>query len=270
MGANKSTRSVDRDNSHSSRGKFARRAEYIGTSSCRSNVYIAAVRGKAIPSTLVASWRLLRSKRRPWWPGFGEPFNGQAERTKIILELVGALKPAACIETGTFFGFTAARLAEFGTPVYTIERDPGFFHVSRVRLLRKRNVRVLQGDSARVLPELAADGRIRKPFVYLDAHWGEGLPLVTEVETVLRAWHDCVIVVDDCLVPHDPDYGYDTYAGQALSQDMLTLPSDVVAAYPSLSAANETGARRGTLYLGQGCGATSLRDLIDSGQLVRA
>jgi hypothetical protein len=226
---------------------------------------------ETIKSTVMASWRLLLSRRSPWWPGFGEPFNGQAERTEIIGELVEGFEPAECIETGTFYGFTAARLAEFGVPVYTIERDPGLRAVSRLRLLRRKgSVRVLGGDSASVLPKLAADPGIRKPFLYLDAHWGDGLPLIIEVETALSAWLDCVIVVDDFLVPHDPEYGYDTYGGQALSLDILSLPRDVLAAYPSLPAERETGARRGTLYLGQGLGAGVVGALIDSGRLVRA
>ncbi len=226
---------------------------------------------EALKSTATAAWRLLRSKGRPWWPGFGEPFNGQAERTATIGELVAGFQPAACIETGTFYGFTAARLAQLGVPVYTVERDPGLRAVSRLRLLRSRGrVRVLGGDSASVLPKLAADPRIRNPFVYLDAHWGDGPPLVAEVETVLTAWPDCVIVVDDFLVPHDSAYGYDTYAGTALSLDMLSLPHDVLAGYPSLPAERETGARRGTLYLGQGRGAGVMEGLIDSGRLVRA
>jgi hypothetical protein len=226
---------------------------------------------EALKSTAAASWRLLWSRGNPWWPGFGEPFNGQTERTEIIGELVQGFEPRACIETGTFYGFTAARLAEFGVPVYTIERDPGLRAVSRFRLLRRKgSVRVLGGDSASVLPKLAADPEIRNPFVYLDAHWGDGLPLISEVETVLGAWPDCVIAVDDFLVPHDSEYGYDTYGGQALSLDMLSLPPAVVAAYPSLPAEQETGARRGTLYLGQGRGASVVEGLIGSGRLVQA
>jgi hypothetical protein len=226
---------------------------------------------ETLKSTATAGWSLLRSRGRPWWPGFGEPFNGQAERTEIIHELVEEFEPAACIETGTFYGFTAARLAEFGVPVYTIERDPGLRAVSRLRLLsRKGTVRVLAGDSASVLPKLAADPAIREPFVYLDAHWGDGVPLITEVETVLGTWSECVVVVDDFLVPHDGGYGHDTYDGQALSLDMLSLPRGVIAAYPSLPAEQETGARRGTLFLGQGRGAEVVEHLISSGRLVRA
>ncbi len=226
---------------------------------------------ETLKSIAIAGWRLLRSRGRPWWPGFGEPFNGQRERTEIIHELVEAFMPATCIETGTFYGFTAAHLAGFGVPVYTIERDPGLRAISRLRLLRQKGtVRVLAGDSASVLPKLASDPGIRDPFVYLDAHWGDRPPLVTEVETVLGRWSECVIVVDDFLVPHDGGYGHDTYAGQALSLDMLSLPDGVIAAYPSLPAERETGARRGTLFLGQGRGAGAVEHLIGSGRLVRA
>jgi hypothetical protein len=91
---------------------------------------------------------------------------------------------------------------------------------------------------------------------------------VTEVDTVLSAWPDSVSVVDDFLVPHDSGYGYDIYDGRALSLELLALPEDVVAAFPSLPAVRETGARRGTLYLGKGHGASILTSLIDSGRLV--
>jgi hypothetical protein len=226
---------------------------------------------ETLTSATAAGWRLLRSRGRPWWPGFGEPFNGQAERTEVICALIDGFEPTACIETGTFYGFTAARLAEFGAPVYTIERDPGLRAISRLRLLRHRgSVRVLGGDSASVLPKLAADPAIRDPFIYLDAHWGGGPPLSAEVETALGAWPDCMIVIDDFLVPHDSEYGYDTYSGQALSLEMLSLPPEAVAAYPSLPASQETGARRGTLYIGQGRGAAVLDGLIRSSRLRRA
>lgn len=223
--------------------------------------------GREALATAAAGWRLLRSRGNPPWPGFGDPFNGQAERTSTIVALVEGLQPDAAIETGSFFGFTAARMADFGAPVYTIERDPGLYNVARLRLRGRPNVTVLLGDSAVVLPKIAAEAEIRRPFVYLDAHWGGGLPLATEVDTVLRTWSDCVVVVDDFLVPHDSGYGYDIYDGRALSLEMLSLPPEVAAAYPSLPAAQETGARRGTLYLGQGRGGSLVAGLLESGRL---
>jgi len=225
---------------------------------------------RALVSTLTATWRLVRSRRDPPWPGFGEPFNGQAERRLVIHRLIADLDPIACIETGTFFGFTAKHLAQSGFPVYTIERDVGLYNVSRARFLFRPRVHVFNGDSAAVLPALAAEQTIHRPFVYLDAHWGEELPLVAEIDTALVAWADCVIVIDDFLVPHDSGYGYDTYDGQPLSIDMICLPPGVTAAYPALPAAQETGAKRGTLYLGQGRGADCIAAAVDAGHLTLA
>ena len=181
-----------------------------------------------------------------------------------------AFAPDASIETGTFFGVTAARMAEFTPQVYTIERDPGLYNVARLRLRSKRNVVTLRGDSAIVLPNLAAAGRINRPFIYLDAHWGAGLPLATEVDTSLRTWRDVLIVADDFLVPHDSGYGYDIYDGQALCLERLSLGAEVATAFPSLPARQETGARRGTVYLGRGRGAELVAGLIDSGRLSAA
>jgi predicted O-methyltransferase YrrM len=217
--------------------------------------------------TAAAARLLLRSRRRAPWKGYGEPFNGQAERTAIISELVRALDPDTSIETGTYFGFTAAWMADVVPRVYTIERDPGYYNVARMRLRAKRNVTAILGDSAVVVPELAATAKIVRPFIYLDAHWGGGLPLATEVDTSLGTWPDCLIVVDDFLVPHDSGYGYDIYDGRALSLEMLSLSDGVAAGFPSLPATQETGARRGTLFLGSGRGADLVSGLIDSGRL---
>jgi predicted O-methyltransferase YrrM len=226
-----------------------------------------APRAREVLRTAAAARVLLLSRRVPPWRGYGEPFNGQAERTAIITELVQAFGPDVGIETGTFFGFTAAWMAEFTPRVYTIERDLGFHNVARLRLRSKRNVTALLGDSAVVLPELAATADIERPFVYLDAHWGTGLPLATEVETTLRTWPDCLIVVDDFLVPHDSGYDYDIYDGKPLSLEMLSLEDDVTSGFPALPATEETGARRGTLFLGRGHGGDLIAGLISSGRL---
>jgi predicted O-methyltransferase YrrM len=220
-----------------------------------------------VKATARAGYRLVRSHQDHPWPGFGQPFNGQAERTRTIESLVDRFEPGCCIETGTFFGHTSKRLAEFGVPVYTIERDPGLANVARLRLARRQNITVLRGDSATLLPSLAAKPDVREPFIYLDAHWGEGLPLVSELETIFSAWADCVVVIDDFRVPHDDSYGYDVYDEAELSLELLALPGDVTAGFPTLPAREETGGRRGTLYLGRGRGAQSVGALVDAGQL---
>ena len=225
----------------------------------------------ALGPTLKSGYHHLRSKRDPGWAGYGEPFNGQAGRQETIRQLLTGFEPDSCIETGTFYGFTTRRLADLGLPVFTIEVNPGFLNIARLRLARARNVTFLEGNSGEVMRALAGRPEIRRPFVYLDAHWGDHLPLPDEVSAVFDAWSDALVAVDDFLVPGDPDYGYDVYHGDPLALDLLPLPSDAVAAYPALPARYETGARRGTLYLGRGQRSiATMRDLIDAGTLRQA
>ena len=161
------------------------------------------------------------------WPGYGEPFNGQAERTAIILELVRAFAPDASIETGTFFGVTAAQIA-VDPRVYTIERDPGLYNIARLRLRSKRNVIPAPGDSAIVLPQLAAAG-LHQAAIHLSRR-----PLGRRAYHCDRGRHQpedvgrtSSIVVDDFLAPHDSGYGYDIYDGQALCLERLSLGEEV-------------------------------------------
>lgn len=77
-----------------------------------------------------------------------------------------------------------------------------------------------------------------------------------------------MIVIDDCRVPTDPGYGFDTYNDVPLTLDLLDLPTSVVSAVPATPSSDETGARRGALYIGQGIGgAGAIRELAKHGYL---
>jgi len=203
--------------------------------------------------------RLLR--RRPW-PGFGEPFNGQAARRRTIDLLVDEFSPGALIETGTFLGFTTRHIAGYGPPTYTVEVSPRFRYAARHALRDLDNVTLIWGDSAVAMRHLATKGTIGRPFAYLDAHWEEDVPLQAEIDCLLASWEDVVVAIDDFRVPADPGYSYDIYGGVPLSQEQLTLPATATVAYPAVAAVDETGSRRGTLYLAQGEG----RAAIEAGQ----
>jgi hypothetical protein len=127
---------------------------------------------------------------------------------------------------------------------------------------------VICGDSVVALNTLIRESALPRPFVYLDAHWWERLPTAEEVAIVLKGTDQAVIAVDDCFVPYDAGYGYDIYAGVAVSIDLLDLPSTAAAAYPSLPALEETGGRRGTLYVGHGdAGVAAVNSLVEVGLL---
>ena len=210
----------------------------------------------------------LPGRRAGLWPGFGEPFNGQQARLAAVRHLVALHHPDVFFETGTFFGFTTRFFLGQGAPVYSVEIKRTYHAAARLRLgCGAPELRLRRGHSLDAIPEMLAQGFAR-PFVYLDAHWGSELPLEGEVAALLAGSSDVLVVVDDVRVPHDDGYSYDTFDGVPLGLEMLDLPSGVLAALPAVPARDETGARRGTLYLARGSSATeALRSAVIAGLL---
>ena len=221
-------------------------------------------RAQRIAKALRKEWR----RTRPPWRGWGEPFNGQIRRTRTVAELIGRFEPDTLIETGTYFGFTSRYLASYGLPVYTVELDPGIRLFAKRTLRGRPNVTLVHGDSATALGWIASASGIRRPLLYLDAHSPRGLPLEAELNTVLDRWPDFVLLIDDFKVPGDPDYLFWTFECEALAIETLRLADDVLAAFPAAPASSETGARRGTVYLGRGDGADAIEALIARDLLV--
>jgi hypothetical protein len=198
--------------------------------------------------------------------GFGMPLNGQLVRMRTIRALLDTFSPDAIIETGTFLGDTTGFFSGNLIPVYSIEVKFLFHLLARYRLGRHPDVTLIRGDSRRILRMLTRLRRFERPMAYLDAHWWDELPLQAEVTTILGAWEESVIVIDDCQVPDDPGYRFDTYGGVPLSLNLLRVPKSVVCAVPAILSSHETGARRGTLYLGQGSqGASAIHELAERG-----
>jgi len=210
---------------------------------------------------VLAKWRFA-----PPWPAFGEPLNGQALRAAAIERLLGHFEPDGIVETGTLLGFTTGYLAGYGVPVVTAETDSVFHRSARRRLRALGNVEALRMDSRSAIRRVRDEDRFKRPLFYLDAHWGSDLPLAGELAEIVEAWSDAVVVIDDFLVPGDR-YRYDVYAGEPLA--LSTLPAiDALTAYPAQPAEEETGARRGTLYLGLGDrGRAAVQKSIEAGEL---
>jgi predicted O-methyltransferase YrrM len=187
------------------------------------------------------------------------PLNGQVERVRILDDLFCALDLACVVETGTFRGSSTEWFAQrYRKPVYTCEEHPRFFVFSRLRLKRFPNVHLAKSDSRAFLQRLACaqdfpDGRA---LFYLDAHWGDDLPLVEELHVVFDRWRDAVVVVDDFAVPDDPGYGYDDYGPEKRLELGLLRPLaqrwQLSAFFPVVRSDKETGGKRGCVVL---CGA---------------
>jgi hypothetical protein len=188
--------------------------------------------------------------------------NGQAARQQIVEKLFTSQAIRMIVETGANKGDTTAFFAEFGIPVHSCELSPAFFYVAKQRLAPWRNVNLHLCDSRKMLVTLAAgNGAKELSLFYLDAHWYADLPLRDEIRTIQEHWKDFIVLIDDFEVPGDEGYGYDRYGKTRLSLDYI---ADLVTAagidiyFPSVRARDDTGARRGYVFLSAGAGTKLL------------
>eukprot|EP01037_Dinobryon_pediforme_P001961 gene1961-1995_t len=180
--------------------------------------------------------------------------NGQTARLEIVRQLITALRPAHIIETGTYRATTTAWFAEFGIPVTTIEVNPRFHEFARRRLHNRRNVRLLHRDSVLALRDLADQGVLAKGpiLIYLDAHWGEHLPLREELELIFANGTEFIVIIDDFKIDDDAGYIFDEYGFDKTLEVPYLERSNIPAArafVPSTAGRDETGARRGSIFL---------------------
>ena len=183
------------------------------------------------------------------------PFNGQNGRREMFSQIIARHHFAAIVETGTYRGHTTRFMAEeSGLPVFSIESNAKAHRSARDNVSGCDRVRLYLGDSVATLRQELEAREIpdRDVLCYLDAHWGEVLPLADEIEIVTTRMTNFVILIDDFQVPDDPGYGYDDYGpGKALCLAYLApfRGRGLVVFLPSRPSGEENGARRGCIVL---------------------
>ena len=199
--------------------------------------------------------------KRTSWRG---AMNGQSGRIILCRDIISVMRPSAIVETGTFIGATTKFFAEFNIPVHSVEADEGVLAIAKINTRRAADkISFTLSDSRSFLRKLASDPNLAKSriFFYLDAHWNADLPLADEISIIFDTFDEAVIMIDDFHVPGD-SYTYDDYGpGAALNSAYLDAMkrTDVFRLYPSLPAAQETGARRGCVVL---CNDVGTRDYL--------
>jgi hypothetical protein len=188
----------------------------------------------------------------------GGPFNGQKARQELFYHLLQTCRPAVIVETGTYKGSSTAFMAECsGLPVYSIEADARNYGFAKMRLRKQDNVRLSLGDSREFITKFV-DAEASKyaghPLLfYLDAHWGEDLPLAGEVVKIFSSCSRAIVMIDDFQVLGDSGYGYDDYGvGKALTREYIAPQVDrfqLAEFYPRTPSAVESGLRRGCVVL---------------------
>jgi hypothetical protein len=211
---------------------------------------------------LVGSYRLgmvaylLGGSRDPW----GGPFNGQKARQNLFRHLLRSCRPVAIIETGTYLGSSTDFMAKCsGLPVYSVEANPRHYGFATMRLKKRDNVKLFLGDSrefiAKFIERQATKYADHPVLFYLDAHWGEDLPLSEEVAKIFFSLSKAIVMIDDFQVPEDNGYGYDNYgAGKALTREYIAPQVSQFGLsefYPRTPSAAESGGRRGCVVLAQ-------------------
>lgn len=184
----------------------------------------------------------------------GGPFGFDITTALQIDFLIDAYGCDGIVETGCFLGDTTEYLANRypRLPVRTCDIVKDHVAFTQQRLAGHQNVAVLHGDSAVLLPSLLCG--LKRPLVYLDAHWLDQWPLRDE----LTAIHDGVVAIDDFYIGHDR-FGYDHYDGEVCGPGLVAraLPAadELFVGNPYANyrvPCLQTGRRSGTGYLARG------------------
>lgn len=90
------------------------------------------------------------------------------------------------VETGTYLGDTLDYIAALGIQCTSIELSLELHKAAIARFRWRKNVRLVQGDSAQELPKLLV--QIDKPTLFwLDGHYSEGITACAETHTPVSA-----------------------------------------------------------------------------------
>jgi len=124
---------------------------------------------------------------------------------KIIKEYKDKFNLDILIETGTYLGDTVDKARGCFKEIYSIELNDDLFNKAKEKFNCFKDIHILRGDSAQVLPQVTAE--INKPALFwLDAHYSGGItsgdaelsPIVKEVVNVLKANNlEHVLLIDD-------------------------------------------------------------------------
>ena len=166
---------------------------------------------------------------------------------KIFTLMIYALryKTSIFVETGTYMGDTLDSLRNSFKKLYSIELDDRLFRRARDYFKNAENIKIIHGDSAKVLPVLLK--KLDKPALFwLDAHYsGEGTargeidtPIMRELAGVLKYIKmKPVILIDDARLFNGKDSypklkWFVSYAKRRWRHYRVEVKYDVIRIFP--------------------------------------
>ncbi|MER9681907.1 hypothetical protein NKJ23_21740 [Mesorhizobium sp. M0184] len=88
---------------------------------------------------------------------------------KTCRDMTGAM---TAVEIGSYKGVTTKRMSLLFRNVISVEIDEALYLQASKRCAGRKNVELLLGDGAKLLPEIAA--RVNKALIFLDGHFSGG------------------------------------------------------------------------------------------------
>lgn len=126
-------------------------------------------------------------------------------KQRTVREYARRFSAYTLVESGTFLGEMVYAMRNGFRAIYSIELDPDLWKKASERFARYKHIRIIQGDSAEVLPEILSRIDSRCVF-WLDGHYSEGItaksnketPIEDEIEHILKhRVRDHVTLIDD-------------------------------------------------------------------------
>lgn len=148
-----------------------------------------------------------------------------------IAKLIKEYNINTIVETGTYRGWSAKKLAEFGLPVFTIEINKENYDMADSFLKDSKNVFRYLGSSPDVMDEILEERDLKNTLFFLDAHWGEYWPIHDEILTMKKYGIKPVILIHDFFVPDGngkAKFGYDVYKKQTLDYKFVKPSIDIL------------------------------------------
>ncbi|KKQ91820.1 MAG: hypothetical protein UT17_C0004G0168 [Candidatus Woesebacteria bacterium GW2011_GWB1_39_10] len=126
-------------------------------------------------------------------------------KVRIISGYAQKFHTQILIETGTYLGQTVDDLKNEFNKIYSIELDKTLYRNARKMFSKNRNIKIIQGDSTTILPNLIREAK--KPTLFwLDAHYSGGItakgkketPILNELKSISKSKiKNHVILIDD-------------------------------------------------------------------------
>ncbi|MER9228543.1 hypothetical protein NKI39_23470 [Mesorhizobium sp. M0664] len=120
---------------------------------------------------------------------------------KTCRDMTGA---TTAVEIGSYKGVTTKRMSYLFEKVISVEIDEELYHQASKRCAGRKNVELMLGDGAKLLPDIAAE--VRTALIFLDGHFSGGItgqgdepePVLKELDLIqANLDHFCAVIVDD-------------------------------------------------------------------------